>query len=295
MSGTSPGAGGVEHAHRHDARAVGEARDPDAVVRRLGDGRRHVRPVPVVVLGVGVVVDEVVALDEARPEQVGRAAEAPAVGVGDARVEHRDDRPAAAGPADVDEVLPRPRRVDADAREEVPLDLLPAAGRVEPARVVGDVAARAGDPRRLRALDARHAAQRGGGRLDAGAGRDRQLARARREDVGAADARGALDGGPALAVDAARVAHDDLAGPVARPVDDDTATGAAEAAGAQAAAAASAVTRASGSERRVMERRGGVRGTASAAGSCTLRTGVVRGTGTIEGWPSASSRVTSTS
>ena len=96
----------VEHAHGHDLRAVGEAGHADRVVHALGDGRGDVRAVAVEVVRVLVAVDEVVAGHEAVAAQVGRADEAAAVGVGDARVEHRDDDARAAGPADRDEVVP---------------------------------------------------------------------------------------------------------------------------------------------------------------------------------------------
>ena len=47
-------AGGVEHAHGHDPRAVGQPGDADAVVDALGDGRGDVGAVAVLVVGVGV-------------------------------------------------------------------------------------------------------------------------------------------------------------------------------------------------------------------------------------------------
>ena len=110
-------AAGVEHADGHDRRAVGQAGQPDAVVRRLGDRAGDVRAVAVlVVAGSASWLDEVVALDEARLAEVGRLAEAAAVGVGDAAVEHGDGDAAAAGRAGVDRVLPGDGGVDAVAR-----------------------------------------------------------------------------------------------------------------------------------------------------------------------------------
>ena len=135
------GARAVEHAHGHDPRPVGEAGDAEAVAGRLGDRARDVRAVAVEVVGVGVVVDEVVALDEA-VEQVGRAAVAAARRVGDAGVEHRDLDAEAAGAPDRVEAVPRVGRVDAEVLAEVPLHALPAAeGLAGLARVVGDEAA----------------------------------------------------------------------------------------------------------------------------------------------------------
>ena len=123
-------AAAVEHPHRHDLRAEREPGHADAVVDALGDRRRDVRPVAVVVVRVAVVGDEVVAAREAVAAQVGRAGEAPAVGVRDAGVEHRDRRRrVAAGPAGLADVVPRGGGVDAERPGEVPLDLLPAAGR----------------------------------------------------------------------------------------------------------------------------------------------------------------------
>ena len=122
------GARAVEHAHGHDPRPVGEAGDAEAVAGRLGDRARDVRAVAVEVVGVGVVVDEVVALDEA-VEQVGRALVAVAGRVGDAGVEHRDLDAEPAGAADRVEAVPRVGRVDPEVLAEVPLHALPAAER----------------------------------------------------------------------------------------------------------------------------------------------------------------------
>ncbi len=66
------------------------------VVGGLGDRRGDERAVAVVVVGVGFVGDEVIAAHELVGAEVGRAAKAPAVGVGDAGVEHRDDHAAPA-------------------------------------------------------------------------------------------------------------------------------------------------------------------------------------------------------
>ena len=66
---------------------------------------------------------EVITMREADRRQIGRAL------VVDARVHHRDLDAAAAGPPGRDQVVPRARRVDAGAGQEVPLILLPAARR----------------------------------------------------------------------------------------------------------------------------------------------------------------------
>ena len=93
--GEGPLAELVEHLHRHDRAAEGEAGHADGVVRGLGDGRGHVRAVVLVVVGVVVAVDEVVAGQERRVAPVRRLAEDLArarvgvVLVGDAAVEHR--------------------------------------------------------------------------------------------------------------------------------------------------------------------------------------------------------------
>ena len=84
----------------------------------------------VVVVGEGVVVDEVIAAHELVGAEVGRAAKAPAVGVGDAGVEHRDDHAAAAGGAVGGDVGPGFGGVHAEGADEVPLQLLPVARRV---------------------------------------------------------------------------------------------------------------------------------------------------------------------
>ena len=156
----------VEHAHRHDPRAVGQAGHAHVVVGALADRARDVRPVAVLVVGPGVAVDEVVARHEVARAEVRRAAAghraprvglggaraAPAVAVGDARVEHRDRHARAARAPDVDHPLPGVRRVDAVLGQEVPLDLLPAPGapacrgrREERARASDRVRGRGGD------------------------------------------------------------------------------------------------------------------------------------------------------
>src|SRR5439155_7958612 len=53
--------GAVEHPHREDAGPRGDAGDADVVAGALRDGAGDVRPVPVAVGRVAVVVDEVVA------------------------------------------------------------------------------------------------------------------------------------------------------------------------------------------------------------------------------------------
>jgi hypothetical protein len=91
-------AAGAEDLERHDLRPVGQADDAAAVVRRLGDRPGAVRAVAVVVAGVGVVVDEVVAVDEVGDAQV-RGGQALRALVADAGVDHGDDHAAAGGVA----------------------------------------------------------------------------------------------------------------------------------------------------------------------------------------------------
>ena len=95
------------------------------------------RAVAVAVVRVGVVRDEVIAFDELVAAEVRRAAEAPAVGVGDAGVEHRDDHAAPAGGAVGGDVRPRFGRVHAEFADEVPLQLLPVARRPADAGSLG--------------------------------------------------------------------------------------------------------------------------------------------------------------
>jgi hypothetical protein len=89
---------GREHLERHDLRAEGYAGDPDAVVRRLGDGTGDVGAVAVVVERILVAVDEVVAGDELGVPQVGNPLEAPiAIAVGHPGIDHGDDHALAGG------------------------------------------------------------------------------------------------------------------------------------------------------------------------------------------------------
>ena len=211
------GAGTVEHAHGHDPRPVGEAGDAEAVARRLGDRARHVRAMAVEIVGVGVAVDEVAALEEA-VEQVGRAAIAAPRRIRDAGVEHGDLDPEAARPADRVQVVPGVRRVDPEVLAEVPLHGLPGAGGAAGlARVVGGEAAHVRDQVRARAEDAGPALELGDRLRDALAVADLQHARARGEDVRLTGAGRALRGGAHPAAGARRVADDHLVRDVHRP------------------------------------------------------------------------------
>ena len=133
--GRRSGARGVEHAHRHQLRAVGDAGEiAGRALRRRGrqllaDRRRDVGAVAVLVERPIVVVDEVDAGDELPGREVGRPDPAAlGRGVGDAGVDDRDRRRRRRpGRPRVDEAVPGP--VDADpARggEEVPLVEPPA-------------------------------------------------------------------------------------------------------------------------------------------------------------------------
>ena len=90
-------------------RAVGDARDADAVVRAPARSCPATSvPWPLRSYGKVVAADEVVAAHEAAAVEVGRLAGSggPAGAVGDAGVEHRDDHAAAAGAAGRDRVVP---------------------------------------------------------------------------------------------------------------------------------------------------------------------------------------------
>ena len=126
-----------------------------------------------------------------------------AVRVRDAGVQHRDLHAGAAGAPDRHQVLPRVGRVDARARQEVPLQLLPSGGRVGGAGIGRDPAGDVGDHVRRRAHDAGPGLQRPDRRRDALARRHLDHARTR----GVAARRGRLR---------ARVLHHDLAGAVRR-------------------------------------------------------------------------------
>ena len=67
---------GVEHAHRHDLRAVGQPGQPEPVVGRLGDHPRDERPMALAIERERVVRDKVVGVDEVGAGEVGRLAEA---------------------------------------------------------------------------------------------------------------------------------------------------------------------------------------------------------------------------
>ena len=204
------GARAVEHAHGHDPRPVGEPGDAEAVAGRLRDRARDVRAVAVEVVGVGVVVDEVVALDEA-VEQVGRALVPVAGRVGDAGVEHGDLDAEAAGAADRVEAVPRVGRVDPEVLAEVPLHALPAAERAAGlAGVVRDEAAHVGDQVRRGAQHAGPALELGDRLRDALAVADLEHPRARGEDVRLARCRSSAARRRGPAARRRRVADDHL-------------------------------------------------------------------------------------
>ena len=152
-------AGAVEHADRHQLGPVGQPGHADRVAGALGDRPRDVRAVAVVVVRVGVVVDEVVAVDEPVAEKSGERRKRAAAGVGDAGVQHGDHHALAAGAPDVDQVLPGVRRVHARAGQEVPLQRLPAARRAAGAGIGRDEAGGVRDVARRGAQHARPAAQ----------------------------------------------------------------------------------------------------------------------------------------
>ena len=162
------------------------------------------------------LVHEVVARHEVAAREVGRPAEAPAVRVGDAGVEHRDGGAAAARMPEVEQVLPGVGRVDARGGEEVPLQVLPAAVAAGAARVARDEGGqvRAGVRRGGRDLGAPpQLAHRVGHAL---AVADGQHARARGEGLRSSDAGRALHGRLLAPARAALVADDHLAGRVGR-------------------------------------------------------------------------------
>ena len=76
---------------------------------------------PVAILGVGRVRDEVVAAHEFAGDEVRRADERSMVGVGDAGVEDRDRDPGAPGRAGGGDVRPGLRCADPELAREVPL------------------------------------------------------------------------------------------------------------------------------------------------------------------------------
>ena len=77
----------VEYPHGHQARAVGQAGEPDAVVGRLRDLACDKGAMTVVIDGVGARVDEVISPDELIGIEARRAAKAPDAPVGDPGVE----------------------------------------------------------------------------------------------------------------------------------------------------------------------------------------------------------------
>ena len=128
----------VEHAHRHDPHPVRQPGEALAVVGRLRDRAGDVGAVAVAVVGEAVVGDEVPPRHELVAVEVGRHAKAPAVGVGDAGVEHRHHHPPPSGGVVGDQVLPRPGGFDAEFAGEVPLQFAPPPGRFRQAGVVGE-------------------------------------------------------------------------------------------------------------------------------------------------------------
>ncbi len=137
MVASSPSPLAVQHADRHDRRAVGQSGEADRVVGGLRDDPGDEGPVAVAVQRVLVVGHEVERRDEVGPAEVGRAVELPPVAKGDSRVQHGHDDALTAGAAVPEQVGPGFGRVDAGAREHVPLHLLPAVGAVGAAAVVG--------------------------------------------------------------------------------------------------------------------------------------------------------------
>ena len=81
---------GVQYLDREDSTAMGESCDTCGVVRGFSDDGGHVGAVAVVVVGVGVVVDEIVAREECRSFEVRRLPVGATVLVGDSGVEDGD-------------------------------------------------------------------------------------------------------------------------------------------------------------------------------------------------------------
>ena len=135
----------VEDPRDDQLRAVGQPGDEPPVVGALADRRGHVRPVAVLIERDLVVLDEVATLSELAPFEVGASLEALAPAAErDTGVDHGYLRSLGAGPARSDQVPPRPGSVDSaerlrpavgviaalvSARQEVPLELLPAGRR----------------------------------------------------------------------------------------------------------------------------------------------------------------------
>ena len=87
--GVRAGPSFVQDFDRHQGGAVGDARDADAIVCALGNGTSHVRTVAVVIVGMGVVVDEVIASDEFCLVQVRSQHEISIIFIGNAGVDDR--------------------------------------------------------------------------------------------------------------------------------------------------------------------------------------------------------------
>ena len=82
----------IEDLDRHQRCFERDPGDALAVVGGLGDGSRHVRPVPVVIDRMLIVGDEVVSLDEPDTFQVRHLPEHLVVLIGNSGVQHRHDR-----------------------------------------------------------------------------------------------------------------------------------------------------------------------------------------------------------
>jgi hypothetical protein len=138
---------GVEHAKRHDLRAVGDARGADPVVRGLGDRARHVCAMTELVVRMAITVDEVPPLHERACVQVGCPAKALVPLVGDSAVEHGDHGACSAGGAAGRRELPGLGHVDAEEVGQVPL--------APESRIVGDERRGASPPVRHRVRHSR--------------------------------------------------------------------------------------------------------------------------------------------
>ena len=171
----------VEDPNRHDRGAVRQPRQTDPVVGALGEDPGHERAVTFTVEREAVARDEVVGIDEPRAVEIGRAAKAVPVSVGDAGVEDRHGDAAASSTMVGAQVGPRPGRVHPGSRQEVPLESLPPAAMVRAAGIVGypTQPVGVGDEVRHRVRDSRPVAQTSDRGRHAHAGREVQHERLR--------------------------------------------------------------------------------------------------------------------
>ena len=129
----------VEDANGHDPCPIGEAGQAVVVVGLLRDRGRDERAVAVAVVRIGVVRDEVVAVHELVPAEVGREAEGRTVRIRDPGVEHGNGHALAPRVAIGNQVAPRFGCPHPELAGEVPLVLLPSVRpRAADAFVVGD-------------------------------------------------------------------------------------------------------------------------------------------------------------